>query len=254
MVALLKFIQIILQVINGLKLAYERFEYSHNDLHDSNILIQEYTEPIFIPYFFDDKIRYIETKYVATIIDFGQSFVKKNGKGYGFHDYDDVKIFSHRSNPIGDIYKLIMFSSITAKNTSNFPLYFFLSKFYQKFDEGITLDKRIEKWEHFNEIFMENDVNLIQTKKNGEKMENDLVAFQYGDNFNYGLYRFQSQKEKKIKFTDKNYSFPNEYNHEDFMIYIEENYKDKCKFIKDKIKLKEEVEFNISSFFNNENE
>lgn len=132
---------IYLQVFNALNVLYMMNGcYTHYDLHYSNVLIRILDEEILIPmYIFGDdeillEIRYLKTKYVAHIIDYGLStflsyetlsreFYQKSTKYYGKTREEIKKEFtfgneglshyfdSKKTDPAFDIYKIIGFSS-----------------------------------------------------------------------------------------------------------------------------------------------
>ena len=69
--------EILLQVFGALHLAYERFHFTHWDLRTWNILVKTYPQPLPIPIFTArGMLETILTSRVATIIDFGSSYVE----------------------------------------------------------------------------------------------------------------------------------------------------------------------------------
>jgi len=70
---------IYLQICYALKIAYEKFKYTHYDLHTKNIILRPTNKKILFFEFEDSTRKYIETNgYVATIIDYGMSFISDN--------------------------------------------------------------------------------------------------------------------------------------------------------------------------------
>lgn len=104
-----EFLNVFTQVVLALDLAYENLDFTHYDLHTENVLVRELPEEIYIPYKIDNQTKYLRTKYVATIIDFGRSHIKYNNKHYGYA-FPEYGIYPDRSYPMYDIYKLLMFS------------------------------------------------------------------------------------------------------------------------------------------------
>ena len=59
------------QLVFTLHVMWERCQFSHNDLHFKNILVREVEEPIAILFPFEFATVKIETRHIATLIDFG---------------------------------------------------------------------------------------------------------------------------------------------------------------------------------------
>ena len=62
-----------IQLMYALGVANARFGYAHHDLHGKNVIIRELDDYKYIPLTFLDKIIFLKTKVVPTIIDFGYS-------------------------------------------------------------------------------------------------------------------------------------------------------------------------------------
>jgi len=141
-----------LQIFNALNILYMMNGcYTHYDLHDDNILIRILDEEILMPiYVFGEdeilkEIKYLKTKYIAHIIDYGMStflsyetlsreFHQKSSKYFGKTVEEIRKYFifgndrfpdvfdSKKVDQVFDIYKIIGFSSYHYNNaTENFP-------------------------------------------------------------------------------------------------------------------------------------
>lgn len=74
------FVEVMLQVINALYLAYQQCSFRHNDLHGRNIIIRELSTPICIPIVVLGQEQYLHSRYVAQIIDFGTATAMYNGE------------------------------------------------------------------------------------------------------------------------------------------------------------------------------
>lgn len=73
-------IKIFAQLFGALKLAQEKFNFKHGDLHLGNILIREFKEEIAVSvYLGNGRFATILTQYVPYIIDFGMARVRKDG-------------------------------------------------------------------------------------------------------------------------------------------------------------------------------
>jgi hypothetical protein len=71
--AIRRIYEIIFQINLALGVAFDMFEFSHNDLHSGNILIHELSEPRMITYRMGGFIFHLTTDVIATMIDFGHS-------------------------------------------------------------------------------------------------------------------------------------------------------------------------------------
>lgn len=106
-----EFLQIYLQILNALNLAYKRFDFTHYDLHTGNVLIQRLPYPISIPFYHPNgRTLYIKTHLLARIIDYGMSHVKLEGVHFGTFGLEKYQVFPDRSFPMHDAYKLLMFT------------------------------------------------------------------------------------------------------------------------------------------------
>jgi hypothetical protein len=108
-----EYLNIFTQIVLALDLAYRRFDFTHYDLHDQNVLIRKLPREIIIPYEIDGVKNYLHTRYIATIIDLGRSHIKYNGQHFGF-GFIETGIYPTHSYPMYDIYKLLMFSLLSA--------------------------------------------------------------------------------------------------------------------------------------------
>ena len=122
-----EFLQIYLQVLNPLNLAYKKFDFTHYDLHSENVLIQELPYPISIPFYHPDgRTLYLRTNFLARIIDYGTAHVKIEGQHFGvFRAENRGQIFPDRSFPMHDAYKLLLLLTfampIFEKKTQSIP-------------------------------------------------------------------------------------------------------------------------------------
>ncbi len=122
-----------LQILFALKIAHEKYDFTHYDLHGQNVLLRDVTDvnnenwggqspdvtsfpalnattlvkDFYLPYKYNNKIYYIKTNRVATIIDYGQSHIKFNGKNYGLLGIKKRGVFSDKSFILTDAYKLL---------------------------------------------------------------------------------------------------------------------------------------------------
>lgn len=107
------FLNVFTQLVFAIAFAYQQCDFTHYDLHSTNILVKSLPAEIAIPYTLmvegEQKTYYLVTKYVATIIDFGKSHIKYNGNDFGYNAMY-VNILPNRSYPIHDIFKILCFS------------------------------------------------------------------------------------------------------------------------------------------------
>lgn len=112
-------VQVFLQVMNALNIAYQANKFTHYDLHDANILLQFLEQPIWIPiYLSDGSIKYVVTKILARIIDYGFSYAEVQGTKFGTYDYENASVYPDRPFPMHDAHKLIYSMRKTTKNQS----------------------------------------------------------------------------------------------------------------------------------------
>ena len=108
------FMMYFIQLMYALRTAYNECKFTHYDLHMCNVLLRYVSnDPFYIPYDSIDGQIYIKSeRFVATIIDFGCSYVEVGGRGYGFNEWDGRRygIFHDRPYPMYDVYKLLCYS------------------------------------------------------------------------------------------------------------------------------------------------
>lgn len=105
-------LEMYLQILLSLNMA-SSVKFSHNDLHTSNVLLRKTPseESVYIPYKYKGDVIYIKTKYIATIVDYGNSFVSLDGIAYGSFEIEKTGAYPDVPNYIMDAYKLFMFIS-----------------------------------------------------------------------------------------------------------------------------------------------
>lgn len=102
-------INLIIQIVCSLYIAYKEFDFCHYDMHLGNVLIRD-TPEIYIYYEYEPIKLRVKTKSIATIIDFGRSHIKdmfKNDYGNFIWQNADEDIKENESRPIADLYKFI---------------------------------------------------------------------------------------------------------------------------------------------------
>ena len=102
-----EFLQIYLQVINAINIAYHMYDFTHYDLHAQNVLIQVLKFPVAVPlYLTNNDIVYIRTYHLARIIDYGKSHVFIEGVHFGIRGHTDAKPL--QSFPLYDAYRFLI--------------------------------------------------------------------------------------------------------------------------------------------------
>ncbi len=123
-----QFLNVFTQVLLALRFAFIQCEFTHYDLHDENVLVRglpqntggrvtlDYSVP-------GDQSIFLEVDRIATFIDYGRSFFRYNGKGYGYPGMEKSGTYPDRGYPLFDAYKLLMFSGLNAMKFRNNEVY-----------------------------------------------------------------------------------------------------------------------------------
>jgi hypothetical protein len=114
-----QFLNYYLQVLLSLRLAHKMYDFTHYDLHDQNVLIRNLGRWVAVEYETHRAVEYIETDTIATIIDYGQSHVKIDGKHFGYFGLEAYGTSAAHSFPLFDAYKLLLMSMRTMKTSGN---------------------------------------------------------------------------------------------------------------------------------------
>lgn len=111
-VAFDKLLNYYLQILLALYTARD-LQFTHYDLHTANIIIRPtgMKEKTAITYIIDGEKYYLETNEIATMVDFGYSYIQINGVGYGMPDMEHGGVYRDRPNQIMDAHKLWGFMS-----------------------------------------------------------------------------------------------------------------------------------------------
>lgn len=115
------FLSYIIQLILSLRTASLMNGFTHFDLHTGNVMLRDISEPIaYVKYPYMDrgveKYKYVRCSKVATIIDFGYSFINYKNHSYSMPDFDNE--YHQQSRPLVDIYRIIMWSLYGLKSFS----------------------------------------------------------------------------------------------------------------------------------------
>lgn len=101
-----------MQVLYALNTANQVTGFTHYDLHTDNVLIRKFSdEPVALPYKTErGLIEYIYTTNIATIIDYGRSFIYHQNQPYGVAGLEEYGASSREPFFLYDAFKLLVFS------------------------------------------------------------------------------------------------------------------------------------------------
>jgi len=97
-------IKCLFQIFMAVYMAYQRYDFTHYDLHSGNIIIHQLPEPRTITY--PGNIT-IETDKLAIIIDYGLSHIQYDNVNVGKMDYQFASIFYDEGRPMYDFYRVM---------------------------------------------------------------------------------------------------------------------------------------------------
>lgn len=100
-------VAIYFQVIMSLYQA-RSVKFTHYDLHGHNVYLRKVKDKVLIPYPYKGRTLFVKTNLVATIIDYGLSYVEVDGQSYGLDGIEHNSVYSDRPHYIMDAYKLFM--------------------------------------------------------------------------------------------------------------------------------------------------
>ena len=105
-----QWLNIYLQFLFAIRLAYNKYNFTHYDIHLKNILIRriEGVKPFYIPYTSDVGIEYLLADKIATIIDYGFSHIKIGTNVVGVYNVRGFGIDPLRGRPMADAYRFLM--------------------------------------------------------------------------------------------------------------------------------------------------
>lgn len=177
-----EFLQIYLQLLNALNVAYKAFDYTHYDLHASNVLIQTLSYTVSVP-LYDPRggLLYIKTNRLARIIDFGLSHIYLQGQHFGKFGFEFLNLDPESSFPMYDAYKVLLssywYSLSNMKNTSSNAITEIVGQIYSYFNEGKSLNQRLAE--------RDNDTNndYFQPSMNLKSVTFDSLMIYILDNF-----------------------------------------------------------------------
>ena len=128
------FLNSLLQLSFALKIGMERFDFSHGDLHPQNVRLRKLPGKMSIPYSINGHIVYVNTEFLAVMIDYGMGHFLLEDGPYGFSGSYSWDVFPDLSFPLRDIFQYITW---TAKwcGKKNRKLFKFLERLFVYFSE-----------------------------------------------------------------------------------------------------------------------
>jgi tRNA A-37 threonylcarbamoyl transferase component Bud32 len=134
------FLNVFFQVMYALDKAHKMYDFTHYDLHSSNVMVRNLDKVYQLSYETENGVEYINTDILAMIIDFGMSHIKFEDKHYGV-DMRKYHIYSNRSFIMQDVYKLLLSCARDAmvKNTAVYETIRQLYKFFSNEDIELVL-------------------------------------------------------------------------------------------------------------------
>lgn len=175
-----QFIEKYLQILLSLNLAYKETDFTHYDLHTDNVLLRDIeNNKIAIKYNFpNNRIRYLLTDKIMTIIDYGFAHIKRNNNNLGNPLFTYHGIDPSSSHIYGDAFKLLGFSMLIMRH-HNYPVYRSLYPLLRFFNNKDSVDDVIVRGRKEFYIFKKKDDsnldNLITFILNNYKCSSFIV-------------------------------------------------------------------------------
>lgn len=151
-----QYLSILLQVSYAINVAGKEYKFTHYDLHDENVLIRGVSdENFYIKYPAGDGYNYVLSNSIATIIDYGLSYVElpeseNSDRSIPFSVKDSRSKFSVglKYNPMFDIYKILLMSmnSLKNRNQSVYEQAKPLLEFFSNEDPDQVLDDQLSNY------------------------------------------------------------------------------------------------------------
>lgn len=141
--SLSQILQIYLQILNALNVAYKAYDFTHYDLHAGNILVQHLPYIAAVPFYHSDgSVSYLHSQYLPRIIDYGTSHIKLYTQNFGDYDLEEAEatIDAERSYPMHDAFKCFMMLYATTNHTLEMAEFFNIV--YRFFDPATTVSQR----------------------------------------------------------------------------------------------------------------
>ena len=155
-----------LQILYALNVAHKKHDFTHYDLHASNVVIRQLdsettssesqngvlktNKKVSIPYKTErGGIEYLNTSGIATIIDYGYSHIRKDGRNHGIYGLEHYGISSEHSHVMHDAYKLLLSSMNDMYNSGNTECFEKASNILKFFNQNETAEDILIKQSEF---------------------------------------------------------------------------------------------------------
>ena len=113
-----EFLQYLVQITLSLSAAYKKIGFTHYDLHTNNIILRVLPKPRQLHYsaMIGQKVTdiFITTNIIATIIDFGLSYINYQNENFGSIIGFKEGVSEQTPFPMFDIFKLLVYSFVAA--------------------------------------------------------------------------------------------------------------------------------------------
>lgn len=142
-----QFLNIYLQVMYALRKAHRVADFTHNDLHDENVLVRTITssDPFQIMYETELGTEYLLANRLATLIDYGYSHIQYRRRHYSVQYFEEIGIDPNASFPMYDAYKLLLMSMRTMLDKGNRPTFEIATQILHFFNQEETPEEVVRK-------------------------------------------------------------------------------------------------------------
>jgi hypothetical protein len=114
-ISLADYLNVFLQYAFAFDFAGKTLDFSHNDFHYENALVESLTKPVTIAFPFQNRKYYMTTRKLGRVIDYGRSHVAFDGQHYGIN-MAWIGIFPDQSKTAEDLFHLLCFTLTQAFN------------------------------------------------------------------------------------------------------------------------------------------
>lgn len=157
-----QFLNIFMQTMYALKLGVKICDFTHYDLHTDNILVRTVSStPFQVAYPTENGEEYITTDKIGVIIDYGFSQIRigdvissqgvklLRSRNVGRNNMLPYSIFPYRSWFMFDVYKLLMFSMLSASRSNNQAVFSETVKIFRFFNQTESPEAVLnQQWVH----------------------------------------------------------------------------------------------------------
>lgn len=178
----LQLMSIYFQIVLALGIAYEKFDFTHYDLHTENVILEPIKDSkvVLIKYIVEGQTYYVKTSYIARIIDYGLSHVKHDDMDFGLAPLDGTgNVRAYRSMPLHDIYEFGGFLLFDILAIGNYDLMLSMRSIMDRFHNFQKLDSQ-EEW--IDRLTKERGQMFMRKEEPDQKLETPTL---YTDHIAY---------------------------------------------------------------------